>query len=1462
MRTRSSGPAAVTGLLIALLAAAGTAAWAAGALSFRARDVAVAILSGALGRPAAVGRIAGDPWRGLVLEDVVVQGAEGQMPLLSARRIILHFDPSVLVRDLAAGRGAARSVSQVLAEEPLLHLERDPAGQWNFGEMAPPEVREDRISPFSGRVVVVNGALVFTDRQRTLPGPFETRLVDLSGAADFAHSPRVGFRISFVEERGGRRASGRMTGRYMTSTGALDIDLDVSGADLGAWGPYLLASPQITITGGRIDAVLHILRVPGGASAVTDIMGRLSVSDGRARFVRGPVLLTGVSGDIHLADRWFRTTGLRGAANGSPLEVRGEASFYGEPRLDLAVRSPSADLAALSRVLFPRLAPRVSGTARGEVRIVGPLGSPRLEGRIEAARGRLDRLQFSGASADIALHGEMLSLTRARVSTPIGRVAGDGFWRLGSPEFHVALLFDGADAAAMSGWAPPGLPSVAGRISGQVMAAGNGSDVAIAGRASVSGARVRDVALDAVDASFRYDASGLWLDHLRVRQGAAWAAAWGRVEPGGGLALGTLARADDLANIPDLRLRLPARGQVDFAGRISGRLDAPEVTGTVQAGPGAIGALAYDSLSAGITARPGGLELGELRARSGRARYRASGRVALGDAASLALLLEADDAPAAALGEALGLRPVVTGSVSGRVSIEGSLRSPRVEGEVALRQGEVIGYSVDEASAGFRWDGTRLALEAASVRRGESTLRLAGTYDLRTGFAIDLSAHGADVRDIPLPLAVGVTIGGTLDLSGRLTGTPSQPVLAMAAASGDLVVNGVGFDRASGTVRWESSTLSLDPLVMLRGDERYEFAGALVVSGPPRISLAATVSDGRLGTLFGLSGLRTDLPLDGVVSGTAGMEGPLARPAARLDLRLTSGRFGEHTLAGGRLDLSLSEGSVTVREFDLRPQQGRIAALGRFDPRGDLQIEVSGADLDLDLARPLLRSRGPLAGRLNFTAQIGGTHAAPALGADLEITGGGAAGVAFDQLVASAFYRDGVLNILQASLSQGPNRLRASGSIPVNPALLRIDDRAPLDLRLRLTDASLGLLRLATDSVEEASGSVTGEVRINGTLASPRLAGGLQVSDGLLRLRGLRTPIEALGADLRLEENVVRVASATARMGGGVVRLEGAARLVLSPAPSAMLVVGPDAPLVLQGDGLRMAVPPFVDARFDGTARAWGTLGDPRRPPTLDGRITVSEGTVTVAAAAGAAGARASLPIAFQAVRLEAGRDLAVQVGGLRIDIAPGGSLLLTGTARAPRLDGTVEAQRGTILALGNPFDLREATVTFQPSLGLRPSVYAEAETHVGSTRVTLVVRGIAPDALILDLRSDPELSRQEIVAVLGRQAGIAQLLTGDWQSALRAEISRRLFGQVSLALGRAIGLSDLAIEYDFEQPLRLRAGKLLLPGLYLTATATFEDQTVWVWALEYRFARGWQFSLRVGADGQRDAIIWYTTRF
>jgi autotransporter translocation and assembly factor TamB len=176
-------------------------------------------------------------------------------------------------------------------------------------------------------------------------------------------------------------------------------------------------------------------------------------------------------------------------------------------------------------------------------------------------------------------------------------------------------------------------------------------------------------------------------------------------------------------------------------------------------------------------------------------------------------------------------------------------------------------------------------------------------------------------------------------------------------------------------------------------------------------------------------------------------------------------------------------------------------------------------------------------------------------------------------------------------------------------------------------------------------------------------------------------------------------------------------------------------------------------------------------------------------------------------------------------------------------------------------FDVRSAVARFQPRQGIRPTVEAQAETQVGATRIYLNITGLAPE-LTLELRSDPDFSREEILALLGRQAGISRLLQGDVEGQLRASIGRYLFGRVTLPLGKAIGLTELTVDYDFEGALALRLGKLLFQDVYLTYSAILSEPRSWIVALEYRFARNWQLTLSVDSLRRRDVIVWYTARF
>lgn len=1448
---------------VVALAAIGVAVvWTVGAASRRVRDVAVTAASAVFGREVSIGIVSGDPWRGVVFENVRVAPRTGQDAAegtFTARRLTIHFDPLRLVRDVWQHRGASASISQIVLDEPVIPVVRSADGRWNVDRLLPGVTGPAAGAAFTGRVIVTDGAVTYIDRQRIAPRVFESRFEDLNGSADFSSPPRVRLRASFVETRADRRIPVRARGVYTTTTRDWDIDLDVRDADAGAWGTYLITTPVFRITGGRFDATVHVLRSHTGGRTPTDVQGRINVREGRASVPDRGATIADVYGAISLANLSLSTGGLKGTVNGSPLEVRGETSFYGEPHLNLVVRSPAVNLATLRRVLFPGSVVRVTGVASGEARVVGPVTMPRIDGHVTEARGEVDRQSFTGATGDFAVYGDTVRVAGARAQTGGARVTGDVWWSLAAPKYLVRLHFDDADRNAMSRWAPGQLPVFTGRAAGAVTAVRRGEALTVVGQAVLGHTEFAGVPLDRVDASFAVDPEGVRLEQVRARQNATRVYVHGRVDPAGRLTLSAFATGVDLARLPSVPLQDMIAGRTDFAGRVSGSVDSPEVSGAVLVSGGRFRDLSLDAARGRIALRPGRLTLEEFTARSGGSRYSLAGQVAWDGETRLSLEIEAERAPADVLSRWLELPAIVSGRVDGRIRLEGPVARLAASGRGVLRDAAVYGQTVDEASATFRWDGRRLTIDESIARRRQSVIRVSGTIDRRTGLSLDVTGRALDLRDVSLATIGSTRLEGQMDFSGRIAGRTVAPVVTATARSSSLTVNGRRFDDASGRVGWEGRTLSLDTFSLRLGAERYDFTGNITFDRIPSTSLQATVENGRLSTLLGLANVQLRVPLDSTISGLATLEGPLANPAAHLDLRLTDGRFGPHRLLEGHVDLILRDGAVTIEEFFLRPAQGAIAARGTVNLKGESQVEVSGSDLELDLLRPLFRLGRPLVGRLDFTTQLGGTLASPEIGFALELTRAGIQGATFDSLVANAFYRDGELHVQQALLVQDGNKLRASGTAPFNPALLRFDDQREMDFRITLADVNLGLLRLVTNRIEEAVGAVEGEIRVTGNPTSPRVAGGLQVRNGRLRFGGLQTPLEAVRLDLRFEENQIRIQEATATLGGGQARLDGTMRLVTLSPPGLALVVPEDAPLVLRGSRLRIVYPPFLDAHADGQARLWGSVGDLRRPPTVDGRVSVSDGVLSIVTEE--TGEPADIPLVFRGLRIDAGRNLAVQMGGLRSNVVPGGSLLMNGTLRAPTLEGTVEAQQGKIAALGNVFDLRSAVARFQHLQGLRPTVEAFAETQVGTTRISLNVHGLAPD-LTLDLRSDPDLSREEILALLGRQAGISRLLQGDVEGQLRVAIGRYLFGPVTLAVGRAIGLTELVLEYDFEGPLALRAGKLLLPNVYLTYSTTFSQPPLWLIGLDYRFARNWQFTLGLDSQRRRDAIVWYTARF
>jgi translocation and assembly module TamB len=336
-------------------------------------------------------------------------------------------------------------------------------------------------------------------------------------------------------------------------------------------------------------------------------------------------------------------------------------------------------------------------------------------------------------------------------------------------------------------------------------------------------------------------------------------------------------------------------------------------------------------------------------------------------------------------------------------------------------------------------------------------------------------------------------------------------------------------------------------------------------------------------------------------------------------------------------------------------------------------------------------------------------------------------------------------------------------------------------------------------------------------------------------------------AQITFAEDRLRVDSLRARAGDGTFALSGSAALRrLRP---------DDLDFILTAEGARIGLPGVYTGRVDGTLRLTGPLLGPQ----IGGTVTLSNGDIYVSGAQGVAARPADgRPGPLLDLDVRSGEALWVNVGGLRFQVE--GAVHASGTPGAPRLAGEVVAQRGAFVAFNTTFRLVEGRATFTEFRGMVPFIDAVAETRLSIPRVTsprpanferatvrLHVTG-TPDALNLDLTSDPPFSRNEILAALGRQSGFAALFTGgaDLEAALISELSSALFGQVGRAVASALGLEEFTLEYDAEQQFALRIGTLLIQDLYLTWTTEFTIPRRTIWALEYRLSPSTRASFSV----------------
>ncbi|MGI5861200.1 MAG: translocation/assembly module TamB domain-containing protein [Myxococcales bacterium] len=1142
------------------------------------------------------------------------------------------------------------------------------------------------------------------------------------------------------------------------------------GSDAAPYDPLRFERVALEVGGSRLQLGGSL---DGGALRVAI----------REAFVRKDDLLSfapqaPVAGDLTASG----TASLDGnRAQARLLVPLGEGSLSVDASADLSPLSAQAsvELSELDLSLAISGAPptRLNGSLGAHYRLdPGEPGRGDLELSLRGSRVRGARLE--SARARVELEGVSAKVRSLALSLPGGRVEAAGTLDAKRLDAQASVRLTDLDALsnALAKAFGTQASGVAGRGRLEASASGPWSGLQVGIRGELDRLTIGSLSFDGLAVKGRLpDASRPYLlaADVQARGGKA-----------GELPFSDL-RAKVEANRRDFSADLTTKGLAGLTAHIGGALD-PGVRG------GRIARLVVEAGDAKwVLDRPARLDLRDgfrvdrLELSSGRQWLELRGGLsgARLDASARSKALDLAALPAIAVPRAWKL----AGLVDLEAKVTGTTSRPKVEA------------SVDSRGLGFqaiRGVDVTAKVELSERQRlsGEATIRKAGAraqarFDLPTELfaakagtplsaTLELSALAlADLREV-----LGIEqLEGALSGTVSLGGTADKPDSSVALRGSGLRYG--AFPEAGLALEAQSASRSSAKLELAlpRGkvsvDLRSGVPLATLVRGPKAEELAAAALD--LAVTADKVALE-DLPesvlgarLLGEASLSAHLLGSLEAPRGEAKLKVTGGGIAEWRELGVEALLSLGGDSVGLDASVHSGKERLVHLLGKMDAAPEKLQTIEGlekAPVHLALkasseqiARQLANRIPGLAGKLQAEAKLTGSLGNPRL----ELKGGLAAltydGKLLGDLKAKADHGGGRTQVAGTlgSAKGGAANLEATVDAPLSLSALQkgFDPAAArLEGSVRTSGLQVGLVEELVDDLRRVEGRLGADLKLRGTLASPRPEGTVTLRDGRFTLLGYGS-YEQVTLDAKVGEKLIQIVGLSARSEKGSIGLSAKAERDSPDAPYRLgaalelrdfplrindrkvaTISGKTAQWTGQIQGSKMA----LDVRLERLVAELPPLVGGKELQELEahpGIVIVTGEEKLVEAKKGGAGLDLRLHI-------QAPRNLWVQSSDARIEA--GADLTLIVHQGKTEMSGAVTTRQGSADVIGRKFELARGHVSWagDPPGNPKLEVIATHENTREQVKVKVTVTGDAAKPRI-ELSSEPPLDEQQIAILL-----------------------------------------------------------------------------------------------------------------
>jgi hypothetical protein len=766
----------------------------------------------------------------------------------------------------------------------------------------------------------------------------------------------------------------------------------------------------------------------------------------------------------------------------------------------------------------------------------------------------------------------------------------------------------------------------------------------------------------------------------------------------------------------------------------------------------------------------------------------------------------------------------------------GGMRVDRLLASLAVRDGVLV---VDTLAAD---------LPNAALLTAEGTLGLTrpapGRLDYRI-VARDLS------RLVPLLPGVDAAappkVTGAFVAQGWVAGSVRSPQLTAAFSGQRLGYN----EWRAGRLQFDTRLDLSRGLAGLSGDLTLE-GEALALPGALAFDSLRVAADGtRQRAAVRMAAYRNDRSSLSV-AGLVQMEGSNLRGVVMDSLLLRAGDTRWQLAHRAEIRWGGVDG-VLVDSLELRrtgDQSGSILVDGVVPPTGNAALQVAVRNLDLDVLQQTLPTAPAVAGAVDLDVVMEGPVSDPEMSLQGRGTGIRYQGIVTDSLLLTARCRGQRMVANAAAWTAGQRLAAVDASIPMHMSIangipgFELNRTGPLTAHLVTDSLSLALLTSAVPAVTDASGVMTADVVVGGSIEQPTVQGWAMLVDGAVAAADYGVRYDRINGQLTLEDNLVRVDSLQLYNAGPAI-INGTIRLADLDHPE----------LYLTGTfrGFRP-----VDSRDIADVTISGTVAlSGRYPaPVLSGEVTVEQGTIyipntgetvalelsgadigqigqdTVLTSAAGPGPLAMVDIDNLSVRV--GEGVWVQSEDARVEIG-GGPLVILKRGEMPQIYGTLQAVRGTYALTIGPlvrdFDVVGGSVRFfgtpdfNPELDITAQHEVRAAGAAGTPTLDVIVHvtgTLEYPRIALTSNTRPPLPESELLnyLVFGQptfQSALQQTSAGAGGFAQQLLFQEFLGGIITQELGH-IGLP---CEY-----FRLR-GQLVSPALSTNPFNAFGSTSV-----------------------------------